>query len=273
MIPRHPLISCLIAITLLVSAHAFAPVSTTSPAAMYAPPARDWDEQLENLHPDRPMEYFELAELVADAADSEPDRALARWLFGRAGVLDKTRLGRSACLALADLETDDVARRRLRALADLLDQDGHLAVLDRTMNLDDEYNIETVLRLGEALSHYRRGAGARTINILRDETVEALFLDFEFLFPGGLDRFREDCARLRGRSRPLISPRLLQQQLLLEEALISGDQRRWSADLVVSNAAPLIDVDPRNLERSLGVDASRPIHRNGRWVPLSIDQN
>ena len=68
--------------------------------------------------------YFELAEEIADAAKNDEERQLARHVFALAGALDPRHLGRSACLALAQLEDQPTARARLLALASLLSQTG-----------------------------------------------------------------------------------------------------------------------------------------------------
>jgi hypothetical protein len=102
-------------------------------AAPQAPPAAEarWDAKLQALHPTRPSAYFELAEDIADAAASDEERGLARRLFALAGALDPERLGRSACLALADMQSQPHLRRRLLALATLLgERRGEIAALD-----------------------------------------------------------------------------------------------------------------------------------------------
>jgi hypothetical protein len=239
--------------------------------------AIDWTASLEALDPQRPMEYFELAEEVADAATNDSQRELARTLFGLAGALDPDQLGRSACLALADLEADANDRRRLLALGSLLrgpgggagggpaggggmltpHDSGHAVAADPA----------AALAVSESFSHYRRGEGQNALAALKQPGAMELLTANSRILRGGIDRFIEDCNHFRGGDR---SPRLddadITRMLRFEAALLAGDQRDWSSDLVINQNQPLVEVDPDHLDRSLGVDLSRPLWRNGQWV-------
>ena len=68
-------------------------------------------QRLRDLKPSNPMAYLELAEEVADAAGGGGNLDLARHLFALAAALDPPRLGRSGCLALADLAEGGNDRR------------------------------------------------------------------------------------------------------------------------------------------------------------------
>ncbi len=92
----------------------------------------EWLNRLEALNPADALAYFELAEEVADAAGDQLPHDLANRLYALAGVLDQPRLGRSACLALADLQDHPQAKRRLLALASLLDQRGGVGSAHQT---------------------------------------------------------------------------------------------------------------------------------------------
>jgi hypothetical protein len=251
------------------------PQSSGTPAR--SPAAIDWTTALEALDPQRPMEYFELAEEIADAAMNDSQRQLARTLFGLAGALDPDQLGRSACLALADLEADANDRRRLLALASLLrgpgggagggpaggggmltpHDSGHAVAADPA----------AALAVSESFSHYRRGEGQNALAALKQPGAMELLTANSRILRGGIDRFIEDCNHFRGGDR---SPRLddadITRMLRFEAALLAGDQRDWSSDLVINQNQPLVEVDPDHLDRSLGVDLSRPIWRNGQWV-------
>jgi hypothetical protein len=214
------------------------------------------------------MDYFELAEEVADVARTSEDRALARRLFALAGLLDRQRLGRSACLALADLAERPTERRRLLALVSLLSNRRIGPPLLETMDERSTGNASasTILDLLEAFSHYRRGRGPDALETLRRPGVRDLLKRLGSHLRGGVAGFIEDCNMYRGDLRPSLSQDDLNRMLRLEIALLSGTQRPWSADLLLNQGQPMIEVDPDDLAAAFGSDASRPYFRNGRWV-------
>ncbi len=223
-----------------------------------------WLNCLERLDPDDPMAYFELAEEIADASDDQPHRQLARHLFALAGVLDPPRLGRSACLALADLERDEHAKRRLQALAALLDE--RAGGLGRgPAGETTYYDRAAALAVTEALSFYRRGNGAKALASLRAPGAMEILDAYPVVFRGGAGRFVEDCRLYRGSRRPLISEQDLIRLLQFEAALLAGEQRSWSGELLLTGGRPLIEVDPDRLELSFGVNASKPCFGDGTW--------
>ena len=224
--------------------------------------------QLESLSPDDPMAYFKLAEEIADVAQSPEDLRLTRRLFGLAGALDPDRLGRSACLALADLEqSDSPERRRLMALASLLDErsgGGALYVPPRRESAPPSAALDLV----QAFSYYRRGQGARARSLATEDNVLDLMSKHDALIPGGVDRFLEDCRLYRGEMQPNLSNRQLRNMLHLELALLAGEDRGWGTELAVTRGRPLIEVNPEQLAQTFGVDPERPLYRNGRWIAV-----
>ncbi|MHC5002160.1 MAG: hypothetical protein ACYTJ0_03475 [Planctomycetota bacterium] len=237
----------------------------SGPVARDAAP--EWGERLEALRPGRPMEYFELAEEIADAAVEEVDRRLARELFGLAGVLDPARLGPSACLALADLETREHAKRRLRALAMLLSQRTGLAWPGDEGAGAAAGSTAAVMAVVESFSLYRRGLGSRALAALRRPGAMELLRSIGHLLPGGVDRFTEDCRVYRGgHGVPQLTADDHTMLLRIEDALLGGGERRWSGQLLLSGGQPLVEVDPDRLASMLGVDPARPFFRRGRWA-------
>ncbi|MHC4101335.1 MAG: hypothetical protein ACYS15_01500 [Planctomycetota bacterium] len=224
-----------------------------------------WEQRLEALSPADPMAYFELAEEVADAAGDEAQVALARHLFGLSGALDPQRLGRSACLAVADLEPNEYARQRLLALAALLDRrPGGLAAGQSGGVLD--IHPEAALAVSEAISFYRRGDGTRALKLLeRPGAADLLEAWGGTAFRGGAKRFVEDCRLYRGSREPTLTDRDLTLMLRFEAAILAGVNRTWTGDLLLGEGRPLIEVDPDRIEEALGVDGSRPCYRGGRW--------
>jgi hypothetical protein len=225
-----------------------------------------WRERLEALAPSEPMQYFELAEDIADAAADDRERDLARHLFALSGVIAPQMLGRSACLALAEMETDQVRRKRLRAMATMFDPHSpvNAAAADPSTIGNETRDWPAVLDLGEAFSALRLGRGSRAATIIRRHTVTELLDVLDRT--AGIDRARlEEEARATRRPSSLISPRV-DEEMLLELALLAGAERSWSADLVLHGDQPFIEADPNLLVRMLGDNAARPYYRHGHWV-------
>ncbi len=222
-----------------------------------------WATSLEGLDPVDPMAYFELAEEIADASGEHPQRELARHLFALAGVLDPPRLGRSACLALADLEPDETAKRRLQALAALLDM--RAGGLRRGPAGETTYDHVAALAVTEAFSYYRKGNGAKALAALRAPGAMEILEAYPVVFRGGADRFVEECRRYRGSRPPRIFVQDLVRMLQFEAALLAGEDRTWAGELLLTGGRPLIEVDPDRLESSFGVNGSKPCYRDGQW--------
>jgi hypothetical protein len=225
-----------------------------------------WEQRLEALSPADPMAYFELAEEVADEAANEGQTALARHLFGLAGALDPQRLGRSACLAIADLESNEYAKRRLLALGSLLDRRaGGLAGPQPGDSV--AIHPEAALAISEAFSYYRKGDGARALKQLdQPGAMDLLEAWSGVVFSGGATRFIEDCRLYRGARKPTLTREDLVAFLRFEAALLAGENRSWLGDLLLTEGRPLIEVDPNRTGEVLGTDGSLPCYRDGRWV-------
>lgn len=237
-------------------------------------------ERLNALRPQQPMAYFELAEDMADAAgDDESMRDLARYLFGLAGVLDPDRLGRSAALALADMTDNAESRRRLLALASILDQRGHSILLtmqphtDHTRDVD--FDTAAIMTFLEAIGEYRWGRGARAMSTLRREGMDEILAFYVAPLRVTASEIHDAIRTYRtGQNRPPISTDELDAMHRMELAMLTGPhaviRRPWSADLMLTQDRPLIEVDPDRLDMSFGVDASRPYYRgalhDGHWT-------
>ncbi|MHC5023417.1 MAG: hypothetical protein ACYTGG_05835 [Planctomycetota bacterium] len=233
-----------------------------------APSARQeapWMVRLEALSPDNPMAYFELAEEIADTTEDERELDLARHLFKLAGVLEPDRLGRSACLALADLEHIDHVRARYFVLASLLDNTAGLPAWTRP---DAAETISRTVALGvsEALGHFRQGQGPKAISTLRDSEALEFLERQEHLLPYGMKRFLADCNIYRGGRRPTLARVDILRMLRAEHSLLAGEARGWTSDLLLKKARPLVEVDPDRLPAEFGLSTNRPLYRNGRWI-------
>jgi hypothetical protein len=223
-----------------------------------------WMARVEALNPDDPMAYFELAEEIADASAEDSRRELARHLFALSGVLAPQRLGRSACLALADLEEDEHTKRRLLALAALLDERAGGLIVGPAG--ETAYHDQaSVIAVTDALSFYRTGNGAKAVAALRTATAKDILDTYDSIFHGGSERFIEDCRLYRGTRRPMVTDSDRLRMLRFEAALLAGDDRSWSGELLLNRGRPLIEVDPDRLGSSFGVNAAQPCYRDGRW--------
>jgi hypothetical protein len=228
----------------------------------------DWTRSLEALSPQNPLAYFELAEEIADRASSEDDRTLARELYALAAALDPGHLGRSACLALLEIEANELQRRRLAALADLLDDRSGTTGPAPTPGARP--TPQAAAAASEAVALLRRGLGARALAALDTPGARTLLDQCAAILPGGVRRFEEDCKLYRhGSLRPPLSETELLDQLRLEQHLLSlagARPRAWTTAGLRAEGAPLIEVNPDDLAAELGADASRPLYRGGEWV-------
>jgi hypothetical protein len=229
-----------------------------------------WRDELRALSPSDPLAYIELAEDMLDAAHTVDTRSgnelrqLAQQLFGRAGALDPSVYGRSACLALAELSSDKMERERFLALAKLLPSRDVLAAWSLGAH-EQPVSPSVALALSEALGYYRQGLGNRALSTLQKHDTETVLERFGDLLPGGPDRFLEDCKHYVGGRKPTIFEDGIARMLILESALLAGTERTWAGEVLLTTAPPLIEIDPSRLDEMLGVDASRPYFVNGSW--------
>jgi hypothetical protein len=197
------------------------------------------------------------------------DRDLAKRLYALAGALEPERLGRSACLALAGMEEDEQAKRRLKALAALLPGMGAGAgggVAVAATASAPEWSAAAATAVGDALSYYRRGDGPRAMIALKAPGADVLMQQYGRMLPGGYARFIEDCKAYKGQQAPTLSSADLIRMLRFESSILAGRERSWSSEALLTGGPALIEVDPMQLQESLGVDASRPLYRQGRWL-------
>ena len=230
--------------------------------------APDFTSRLTSLEPSNPRAYFELAEEIAEVAQTDEQRELAEHLFALAAVLDPRTFGRSSCLGLAQIEKDPAAKRRLLALASLLDPSRFSSVPVSAIEAErrTEASAAAIMGATEALSRYRKGQGALALTAAKRPGVMEVLETARAAIPGGLARFLEDCKLYKGQTRPPLSEDEINALLRLEAALLAQANRTWDGELLLSGGQPLVEVDPDRLEESLDVDATRNVYRDGRWV-------
>jgi len=262
-------------------------------------------ERLEQLRPDTPLAYFELAEEFAADPISIDDKDLARRLYVTAALITAdprfkasiTRspswLASSACLGLASLAESDRERRWLVALAGTLAPEEARGAFKRST---DRAMVDTAAQdLAAALDALRAGFGQRAAKLLDRPGASALLDKYERLLttdgrPGGAARVRglitrfqvcKECRNERvvrdkegvrlcptcgGRPGPKLEGEELVGQLRLESLLVSGIQRSWAAQTIADEGAPLRELDLQSLADTYTVDGSRVWYREGRWV-------
>lgn len=247
-----------------------------------------------------------VADLGVERGD-ESLRRLARQLAVLSYELTKVYGGaaddsaRSVCLLLASIAPSPEEARWLRALARTFDRDVLGAVFEppTTGPTRDEAALDAATVLGLV----RTGQGRRAERLLTKPGVADLLQRHErLLHPAGLsgefNRLRRTiadwptCPQCRGRRSitrldnngrlagvtlcdtclglpgPRVSPGELVLQLRLEALLLSGVQRSWSGQILIDGGAPLRELDADELAPRFGVDAARPLWRDGEWAPV-----
>lgn len=247
------------ALRAIVSTLAVVPVLLAL-AARPAPSAESrWDARLARLDPVRPMDYLELGEEVADQAGSDAERRLARELFGYAGALDPTRLGRSAMLALASIAESDAERVRALAAAELVGGRG----ASRAGLVAEPAQVDALAR---AISYHRRGEGRKALGALKQGDGDGLLEQVGVALSGGADVFREECKTARAGAAPVTDEDVIARGLLIEHALRSGELRSPGLDTALFGDEPLIEIDLTDPESTWRVDPARPWWRGGQWA-------
>ncbi len=149
-------------------------------------------------------------------------------------------------------------------MASLLNRYAGVRSRDQTDPLADVDRLGA-LAVAKAFSHYRNGRGARALKILGEGRAMVLLEAHGHVLRGGAAGFLDDCRQNRGSRKPLLSDRALMTMLRLEAALLAGHNRSWSAELLLTDGRPLIEVDPDHLSDTFGVGASKPYYHHGRW--------
>lgn len=235
---------------------------SSSIPAQDAPPTRPLPSRdplvprLEALDPSRPLEYLDLAEDVQASAKSDDDRRMARTLYGLAGAIDPGRLGASAALGQATLAESPAQKSRLLRLA---------AALGGSARGNDASREPPTasIKFAQLMAAYRRGDGTRARELLNGVEVAAQLEIYGAAFEGGATGFRNAVAAMR--DRPLDSEARRLESMFLEQALLSGG-RSFASDLIRSNAEALAACDPLNPGPEFGVDRTKSLWRNGRWI-------
>ncbi|MEK6701048.1 MAG: hypothetical protein AABZ53_02215 [Planctomycetota bacterium] len=270
------------------------PSATADPLAQY-------NALLAALDPAHPEAYFELAETIADAAQTVDESTLARRLYILAFELDRARpgiksgsLGASICIGLASLSRLERDRRWLLALAGTLDPRYRPPAWLRSQQ--DAASAQTAYFAATALGEVRAGNGIQARQLLEDPLVKLLLTQYDRLLSES-GQFKllssitseanlwpcRECANQRivkrtsraadyklcptcgGNPGPKLADGAYLAQLRLESLLLAGIQRSWSAQVTADQGEPLRDPDPAELAPTYSVDPTLTVWREGKW--------
>ena len=201
------------------------------------------------VHPPEPRSYdqaldlFEQAEVLSDGAACGSERwQQARVLLARSAAADRQDVGRSAFLALAELEErcgGDVAPGELALAA------AARAAVRMEMPESARPPIDEAARsaFAQALAEFRLGNAARLSNRLKQREVALMVEDFGFGLPHGARRISE-LAAARSNRPPNLTTAEIASMLLVEQAALGVGELGWAHDLARTLSAPLPELDP-----------------------------
>ncbi len=201
------------------------------------------------VHPPEPRSYdqaldlFEQAEVLSDGAACGSERwQQARGLLARSAAADRQGLGRSAFLALAELEErcgGDAAPGELALAA------AARAAVRMEMPEAARAPLDEAARssFAQALAEFRLGNAARLSNRLKKREVALMVEDFGFGLPNGARRISE-LAAARSKRPPNLTTAEIASMLLVEQAALGVGALGWAHDLARTLSAPLPELDP-----------------------------
>ncbi len=262
------------------------------------------ERRLSGLDGTDAVAYLELAEEVADEATSAVEVRLARALYTLAFEVDRasgweSRVGGSACLGLAALETLDDERRWLRALATRVDPRYRKPETGALPGEGPPIPAEVRLEAAEAIGAARAGDGVRARRgVDKPGVPEALNRFSGALGLGGassvaryvealargwpcpqchgervVDRRApggavvvERCPTCQGDPGTALTPEQFAAHMRFEARLLDADVRSWAGQLAVDRGAPLRDPEPDELAAFMRVDPRAVLWRDGAWV-------
>lgn len=300
----RPLLACLLlgaALAAFLGASALQD-PPAAPARETAAATSSLDERLAALAPENPAGYF----LLGEEAMEEGQLEAAARLFVLAASLDGERFGRSACLALAEIEKrrgNGPRERDLRSLASLL---GGSAVDVNDLRAAEREFRRAASLLSAMLGFYRQGDGQKALAALElNDATERLVVEFGRSI-GSIGRIisfarnyprcvscRSErvipcptcrrgtvpghcaacggqafiiCNVCNGKPGEAVSQDEIDAMLRFEVTLQSGEHASWSARLSVDTDRPRPVLDLTMLPRWYDVNTTLTVYRSGAWT-------
>jgi hypothetical protein len=215
-------------------------------------------ERLAALSPDKPQEYRNYAEELAEKRVDPDAQAAAIRLYLIGAWLDPEGLAKSSLLGMTALARTPQEERRFRAMAYLYDPDH-----DRRLLREAEHAPAAAApsETGDALRRtlqLRRQGNRRSalLNLSRPGVTEELQKYSDLLTP---DEFNQ----------PGLSDSLLQKIVSLELALESGDRPASDGPLAwsqIGGEGATVPVASLRWESLTEFDPRQCVYRNGRWM-------
>lgn len=219
---------------------------------------------LEALDPAVPVGYIELAETIADTADSPQQRQLAIRLFALGATLAPEQWGRSGMLGVLELLEDEQQIRGVRALLELQEDMRPSMLPDRRIVMGSQTRASIIAF--DVLSSIRSGNIKTARSLLRHSSGPREVLEqYEDDVPGGMRRLLERVeSALENRPIQLTGSEYV-AQLQVQSRLLGGRRETWSAALSAWQGRPLEDVAGSDLGHVLNLDLSKTTWQ-GRWM-------
>ncbi len=273
------------------------PTEIDRPASLTAQPLASIEDRLRELSGDDPLAHFRLAEDLAFNVGTTEAVRLARQLFVVAWEIDRELpadrslgIGRSVCLALADLAAPE-QRRYLLALADAATDDRDVVAPWVAPSLSQGLGKDWLaadprdsLRLAQAIARFRAGDGVALRRLLDELDVVALLTN------AALDRqaaqrlarvlsvleenprcprCRNDrvvpanrgpdqagpryvlCPTCGGHTGPKLTNAQLAELLRAQALLLRVDAETWTGQRLIDGATPIRTLDPAGLAEAV----------------------
>lgn len=226
------------------------------------------EDRLAELQPSNPRDYRDYADDLFEARKDPDARRTALRLYLIAAYLDPQDLGRGCLLAMSDLATRELQRRKYRAMVYLLDASHDRSVLTTTgmgspSTVDLEQSQREVLQRG--LRVFRNGRKKEGTNFAgRSDFRQALAK-----FPGHLtlDQYVAETES----SKPELPAGMLRNVVALELELAGGrpvastvppDSGNW-ARVRLAASEPVTEL---SLVALTEFDPRQCVYRDGKWV-------
>ncbi len=230
-------------------------------------------DRLASLGADRPKDYRDYAEELAEKREDPDARAAAIRLYLIAAYLDPDRLGRSCLLGMTGLARDAEEERKFRAMVYLLDPEHDRRSLrpaaDRALDRpsDDPEARDALLK---TLRTLRLGRRREALHLAKRPDVTRQLASLADIMT------HDELVRAAEGTGKSLSPAMLRKVLTLELALLKdpaapiepapakGELPRWSQTIGGGAATPLPSL---TLETLVGEFDPRKCHyRDGKWV-------